>query len=178
MNPTKSNPSSGKITAMMVIAVMLVVGACASAPILKWNQVDAGALMKSDAGKQAYNTIRFSTYGPKAQQLFGYFLYKDGIEVDMGGGIPMTKLGKKTLAEVMADYSSVEKANMYSAGSMLIVREVFRGDTVVGYTAADMNIDVNIWDLTKDDGPPVLRLVYKDLREGDDLNKRPFRRNY
>jgi hypothetical protein len=178
MNPTKSNPSSWKITAVMVIAVMLVVGACASAPILKWNQVDAGALMKSDAGKQAYNTIRFSTYGPKAQQLFGYFLYKDGIEVDMGGGIPMTKLGKKTLAEVMADYSSVEKANMYSAGSMLIVREVFRGNAVVVYTAADMNIDVNVWDLTKDDGPPVLRLVYKDLREGDDLNKRPFRRNY
>ena len=178
MNPTKSNTASGKITSMMVIAVMLVVGACASAPILKWNQVDAGALMKSDAGKQAYNTIRFSTYGPKAQQLFGYFLYKDGIEVDMGGGIPMTKLGKKTLAEVMADYSSVEKANMYSAGSMLIVREVFRGNAVVGYTAADMNIDVNIWDLTKDDGPPVLRLVYKDLREGDDLNKRPFRRTY
>ncbi len=178
MNPTKSNTASGKITAVMVIAVMLVVGACASAPILKWNQVDAGALMKSDAGKQAYNTIRFSTYGPKAQQLFGYFLYKDGIEVDMGGGIPMTKLGKKTLTEVMADYSSVEKANMYSAGSMLIVREVFRGNAVVGYTAADMNIDVNIWDLTKDDGPPVLRLVYKDLREGDDLNKRPFRRTY
>jgi hypothetical protein len=178
MNPTKSNTAYGKFTAVMVIVVMLVIGACASAPILKWNQVDAGALMKSDAGRQAYNTIRFSTYGPKAQQLFGYFLYKDGIEVDMGGGIPMTKLGKKTLAEVMADYGSVEKANMYSAGSMLIVREIFRGDAVVGYTAADMNIDVNIWDVTQGDGPPVLRLVYKDLREGDDLNKRPFRRNY
>jgi hypothetical protein len=178
MNHTKSYPSSGKLTAVTIFAVMLVVVACASAPVLKWNQVDAGALMKSDAGKQAYNTIRFSTYGPNAQQLFGYFLYKDGIEVDMGGGIPMMKLGKKTLAEVMADYSSVEKANMYSAGSMLIVREVFRRDAIVGYTAADINIDVNVWDVTQGDGPPVLRLVYKDLRGGDELNKRPFRRNY
>lgn len=179
MNPTKSNPPSGKLAAVAAIAVLMVLGACASTgPILKWNQVDAGALMKSDAGKQAYNTIRFSTYGPKAQQLFGYFLYKDGIDVDMGGGIPMTKLGKKTPAEVMADYGSVEKANMYSAGSMLIWREVFRGDAVAGYTAADINIDVNIWDVTKDDGPPVLRLVYKDLREEDGMNKRPFRRNY
>ena len=42
---------------------------------------------------------------------------------------------------------------MYSAGSMLIVREVFRGDAVVGYTAADINIDVNVWDITKGDGP-------------------------
>jgi hypothetical protein len=127
--------------------------------------------MNSEAGKQAYNTIRFETYGPKAQQLFGYFLYKDGIEVDMGGGIPMKKLGKKTLAEVMADYSSVEKANMYSAGSMLIVREVFRGDAVVGYTAADINIDVNVWDITKGDGPITLRVVYKDLRQEREDNK-------
>ena len=181
MNPTKSNPSNpGNLTAVMVIAMMLVsLAACASTEsYLKWNQVDAGALMNSQAGKQAYNTIRFETYGPKAQQLFGYFLYKDGIEVDMGGGIPMKKLGKKTLAEVMADYSSVAKANMYSAGSMLIVREFFRGDAVVGYTAADINIDVSVWDITKGDGPPVLRLVYKDLREGDDFNKRPFKRTY
>jgi hypothetical protein len=178
MNPTKYGVASGKLAAVVAIAVMLVVGACASAPILKWNQVDAGALMKSEAGKQAYNTIRFETYGPNAQQLFGYFLYKDGVEVDMGGGIPMARLGKKTLAEVMADYSSVVKANMYSAGSMLVVREVFRGGAVVGYTAADINIDVQIWDITKGDGPPVLRLVYKDLRAEDGLNKRPFRRNY
>lgn len=178
MNPTKYEITSGKLAAAVAIAVMLAVGACASGNVLKWNQIDAAAMMKSEAGKQAYNTIRFETYGPNAQQLFGYFLYKDGIEVDMGGGIPMAKLGKKTLTEVMADYSSVEKANMYSAGSMLVVREVFRGGAVVGYTAADININVNIWDITKGDGPPVLRLVYKDLREEDGLNKRPFRRNY
>jgi hypothetical protein len=178
MNPAKISPASGKLTVVTVIAVMLVVGACASGNVLKWNQVDAATMMKGEAGKQAYNTIRFETYGPKAQQLFGYFLYKDGIEVDMEGGISMAKLGKKTLAEVTADYSSVEKANMYSAGSMLVVREVFRGGAVVGYTAADINIDVNIWDITKGDGPPVLRIVYKDLRGGDDFNKRPLRRNY
>jgi hypothetical protein len=161
-----------------ILCILFIASCAATGVYLKWNQVDAGALMKSEAGKQAYNTVRFETYGPKTQQLFGYFLYKDGIEVDMGGGIPITKLGKKTLAEVMADYSSAEKANMYSAGSVLVVREVFRGDAVVGYTAADMNIDVNIWDMTKGDGPPVLRVVYKDLREGDDLMRRPFRKNY
>jgi hypothetical protein len=165
---------------MLVCILCLFVSAgCAPASsYLKWKQVDAGALMNGEAGKQAYNTIRFETYGPKAQQLFGYFLYNDGIEVDMGGGIPMKKLGKITLAEVMADYSSAEKSNMYSAGSMLIVREVFRGDAVVGYTAADINIDVNVWDITKDDGPITLRLVYKDLRQEREDNKmmQPMRR--
>jgi hypothetical protein len=161
-----------------ILCILFIVGCATADSYLKWKQVDAGAFMKSEAGKQAYNTVRFETYGPKTQQLFGYFLYKDGIEIDMGGGIPVTKLGKKTLAEVMADYSSVEKSNMYSAGSVLVVREMFRGDAIVGYTAADMNIDVSIWDMTKGDGPPVLRVVYKDLREGDDLMRRPFRKNY
>jgi hypothetical protein len=157
--------------AVGILCILLAAGCAPTSSYLKWNQVDAGVLMNSEAGKQTYNTIRFETYGPKAQQLFGYFLYKDGIEVDMGGGIPMKKLGKKTLAEVMADYSSVEKANMYSAGSMLIVREVFRGDAVVGYTAADINIDVNVWDITKGDGPITLRVVYKDLRQEREDNK-------
>jgi len=160
-----------------ILCILLVAG-CASTPqYLKWKQLDAGTLMKSEAGRQAYNTVRFETYGPKAQQLFAYFLYKDGIEVDMGSGIPMKKLGKKTLAEVIADYSGVEKANMYTVGSELLVREVFRGDSVVGYTATDINIDVSIWDLTKGDGPPVLRLVYKDVREPDGLLRRPYRMN-
>jgi|WetSurMetagenome_2_1015567.scaffolds.fasta_scaffold103613_2 hypothetical protein len=158
--------------AVGILCIMLAAGCAPAASYLKWKQVDAGALMRSEAGMQAYNAVRFETYGPKAQQLFGYFLYKDGIEVDMGGGIPVKKLGKKTLAEVMADYNSAEKANMYSAGSMLIVREVFRADSVVGYTAADINIDVNIWDVTKGDGPTTLRVVYKDLRqEREDMQK-------
>jgi hypothetical protein len=167
--------------AYMVIGIFCILLASGCAPMgsyLKWKQVDAGTLIKSEAGKQAYNTIRFETYGPKAQQLFGYILYKDGIDVDMGEGIPMTKLGKKTMSEVMADYSSVEKARMYTAGSTLIVREIFRGDAVVGYTAADINIDVSIWDITKGNGPPVLRLVYEDLRherEDSEQMQQPIR---
>jgi hypothetical protein len=56
------------------------------------------------------------------------------------------------------------------------VREIFRRDAVVGYTASDINIDVSIWDITQGDGPPVLRLVYKDLRENADADKLPSMR--
>jgi len=168
MNPAKTNPASGKLTVVTIIAVMLVVGACASGTILKWNQVHAAAMMKSDAGKQMLNTVRFETYGPDAEQLFGYFLYKDGIEVITGGGIPQKRLGKLTIGEVMDDYVNVVKARQYSSGSNLIVREVFREGLVVGYTANDINMDVNLWDITTEkDAKVVLRLVYRDLRKKD-----------
>ena len=68
----------------------------------------------------------------------------------------------------MDDYARVVKARQFSSGSNLIVREVFREGLVVGYTANDINMDVNIWDITADkDAKVVLRLVYRDLRKKD-----------
>ena len=168
MNSTKTKPSSGKLAAVTVFAVILMVGACASGNILKWNQVDSAAMMRSDAGKQKLNTVRFETFGPDAEQLIGYFLYKDGIEVITGEGIPQKRLGKLTLREVMDDYARVVRERQFTSGSNLIVREVLRGDLVVGYTAHDINMDVMIWDITADkDAKVVLRLVYRDLRKKD-----------
>jgi hypothetical protein len=162
-----------------ILCILMVAGCALTGNLLRWKQVDASALMKSEAGKQAFNTIRFETFGPNAQQLFGYFLYKDGIQVETGGGIPIARLGKKTLSEVMADYVSVQRANMFTVGSNLIVREIIRADAVVGYTASDINMDVRIWDLTKGDGPPVLRLEFRDLRREDGLdNRRPPMRGF
>jgi len=164
--------------ATISVAIFALAACAPAATYLKWNQVSSAELMKTEAGKQAYNTVRFATYGPKAQQLYGYFLYKDGIEVQSEQGIPFEKLGKMTLQEVMADYQKVEKANMYSAGSSLNVQEYYRRDAVVGYTAVDLNIDVNIWDITQGDGPPVLRVVYKDLRQERERERemQPMRR--
>lgn len=148
-----------------VLCIFFVAGCTSMGTYLKWKQVDAAAMLKSEAGRQAYNTIRFETYGPKPQQLFGYFLYKDGIQVDTGTAGPVARIGKLTLAEVMDDYQNVEKANIYTFGSNLIVREIFRGNAVIGYTATDINIGVDIWDVTKEGGPTVLRLIYEDLRK-------------
>jgi hypothetical protein len=152
------------------ILLVLLVAGCVATPgvYLKWNQVDTAAMMKSSAGAQKLNTVRFETYGPDAEQLFGYFLYKDGIEVITGEGIPQKRLGRLTIAEVREDYAMAVRARQFTSGSNLIVREIFRGDQVVGYTANDMNMDVSIWDITTDkDAKVVLRLVYKDLRKKD-----------
>jgi hypothetical protein len=153
---------------------LAVLFACTPGTILKWNPVETAAWVSGDPGKQPLHTIRFETYGPYAEQLFGYFLYKDGIDVITGGGIPMADLGKRTIAEVMDDYSKLLKARQYSGGSNLIVREILRGGEVVGYTASDLNMDVNIWDITTEkDAKVVLRLVYRDLRvrDGGDRNR-------
>lgn len=179
MNPVaRKNNTAAAV--MLALVTALFIGACASGAILKWNQVDAAALMSGPQGDQKLNAIRFETFGPRAEQIFGYFLYRDGIEVVTGEGIPLAKLGKKTLREVMADYEGVKKSRMYSSGSNLLVREVLRGGSVVGYSASDLNMDVQLWDITQGDGSPVLRLVYKDLRRDYDSMDpvRPHRRGY
>jgi hypothetical protein len=82
-----------------------------------------------------------------------------------------------TLQQVMGNYGSVERSNMYSAGSALNVQEYTRKGEVVGFTAADINLDVSIWDLTKEDGLPVLRIVYRDQRERREIDRmHPMRR--
>ncbi len=166
MKRPKRDPASRWAAAAIILAAALTLGGCAAGNILKLNEVDSAALMRSDAGKQKFNVVRFQTYGPVAEQIFGYFLYRDGIEVITGGGTSVVNMGKLTLAEVVADYNSVQKSMMYSSGSGLIVREILRGDSVAGYTAADIKLDVDIWDLTpgSKEAGAVLQLVYGDAR--------------
>ena len=168
MNLATGKNGTGSATIVLIVVLALAVSACASGTILKWNQVDSAALMNSERGGKKMNTIRFETFGPDAEQLFGYFLYKDGVEVITGGGIPQANQGKLTLREVIDDHARAIRAKQYLSGSNLIVREVLRGEYVVGFTASDINMEVNIWDITTEkDAKVVLRLVYRDLRKKD-----------
>lgn len=179
MNKTDRGNALRRASVVGILVAALALGACAAGTILKADEVDTAAVMKIDAGQQKFNVVRFQTYGPVAEQVFGYFLYRDGIEVVTGGGTQVVNLGKLTLAEVMADYNKVQKSMMYSSGSGLIVREILRGGSIAGYTAADSNIDVGIWDITpggKESGA-VLQLVYGDARgqhDGGTYRGRPL----
>lgn len=166
MKQPERGKALGSAAVVIVLAVALALGSCATGTMLKWNEADTAALLKSDAGRQKFNAVRIQTYGPVAEQAFGYFLYRDGIEVVTGGGAYVVNLGKLTLVEVMADYDRVRKSKMFSTGSGLVVREILSGSSVAGYTAADDNLDVGIWDMTpagKDQGT-VLQMVYNDSR--------------
>jgi hypothetical protein len=179
MGKPKMVSSLGRASVVWILASVLALGACAAGNILKWSDVDNAALKKIEAGQQKFNVVRFQTSGPEAEQVFGYFLYRDGIEVVTGGGASVVDMGKLTLAEVMADYNNVRKSRMYSSGSNLIVREIMLRDSLAGYTAADSNMDVGIWDVTpvgKESGA-VLHLVYNDARgkhDGGTYRGRPL----
>jgi len=162
MGPANSRALFGK--AAVVIAVMAL-AACASGTVLKWNQVDAQAAMKGKAGAEKFNVIRVATFGPHAEQIYGYFLYRDGFEVITGGGASIERLGKLTMGEVAADYSSVVKRSMYDTRT-LVTREIYRGGGVIGYTITDLKLDAYLWDITPagQESKPVIRLEYRDRR--------------
>ena len=174
MKLTKNNGKFLIAFKLSILIMILALTACASTgTTLQWKPVDVNTLLKNPAGNQSFNVIRFSTFGPNfAEQLYSYFLYKDGIEVYDEEGIPFERIGKMSLNEVMADYRNVEKSHMYLTGSNLIVQEYNREGAMVGYTAADINLRVTIWDITKGGGPPLLRVVYKDLRPVRDTERR------
>jgi hypothetical protein len=177
MRLTKNNGKLLLAFKLGILIMILVLSACASTgTTLQWKPVHVNALLKSPAGDQSFNVIRFSTFGPNfAEQLYGYFLYKDGIEVYEEEGIPFERIGKMSLNEVMADYRNVEKSHMYITGSNLIVQEYYREGAMAGYTAADINLEVTIWDITKGGGPPLLRVVYRDLRPEREIEHRDER---
>lgn len=146
-------------------ALLLLLAACTPGVFLKWNAVDEGALARSGAGAQKFNTIRVATFGPYAEQIYGYFLYRDGIDVVTGDGAAIARLGKLTYGEARDDYERVVKANMYNPRA-LITREVLGDGDVIGYTLADIKMDVDIWDVTPagQGSGIVLQLDYKDRR--------------
>jgi len=167
-----------KAVGLIIVGLLPVfLFACASGTVLKWNQVDTAAMMKSAAGKDAFHVIRFETFGPVAEQAFGYFLYRDGIDVVTNGGAHIVSLGKRSLEGVIADYSTVMRSRQYSDGSFLLVREVLRGGAIVGYTAGDINIDLTIWDITSkgSESNVVLKPVFTDRRRQIDGGVHPDR---
>lgn len=152
----------------ILLGLFMVLCACAAGTILKWNQVDNAALMRSPTGSEKFHAIRVATFGPHAEQIFGYFLYRDGIEVITGGGASVDRLGRMTPGEVYDDYARLVRRAM-SNPRALVTREILRGGSVAGYTMTDIKLDVDLWDINPaGQGPSiVLKLDYKDRRNLD-----------
>ena len=101
------------------------------------------------------------TFGPNGAQLYGYFLYADGVTVSVSGRITGTPIGKMSLADVQQDYQRVMKENMLTAGGNLILREVRRDGSVVAYTATMPSMNVTTWDMAPGTpGPAVLQVTF------------------
>jgi len=152
--------------AVMFIAasVLILSGWAFSATLLSSKQLPAEQTLKGSLGNEKFNTLRFETYGGQPEnRLIGYFLYKDGIRVKSDGP-QLEPIGKLTLNEVFADHVRVAKAKFYSQSSKLMIREIIRDNSVIGYTVSDPMMEITLWDATTDPLNISLELRYKDLQ--------------
>jgi hypothetical protein len=146
--------------------MLVLIAACTPALLLPWKPLDAASLEKADASGEKLNTIRFVTVGPVSEQVCGYFLYKEGFEVATGGGANIATLGKMSISDVQADYKKIMQTRQYTRGSSLQIREILYQGATAGYTLADINAELNVWNPTPEGGQQgrVLQVVFTDVR--------------
>ncbi len=152
------------------IAIMLALGflaltGCAQYQYLKDNPVDPAGIAASDAANKKYNAIRFESFGPYMEQIYGYALYGDA-EILTDGG-PVFKVGMMSLNEVLGAYDKMRLNSGWYKASPPIIREVYRNNQVFGYLISDYMLDVGLWEdleAGKTANKLMLRLYYKDRR--------------
>ncbi len=98
-------------------------------------------------GRESFNAIRLETHGPDSQQLYGYFLYRDGLTVQVTGPMIGKTLGKMSMKEVQADYQRVIKENKINGGD-LVIGEALHGKAVCGFTANMPLMNYTAWGTT------------------------------
>jgi hypothetical protein len=136
----------------LIAALVVLVGGCATGTVyLQLNQLPTDETLSGDLGAEKFNAVRFVTVGPTTSQNVGYFLYRDNIEVTMMPGVPLDRIeGKMSLRETVADYFRLSKSLDNKRISPPIIREALRDKDVVGYSVADMNMGISVWDRPKE----------------------------
>jgi hypothetical protein len=129
---------------------------------MNWQQVDMARALAGDAGSQKWNTYRFLTEGPFAEQRIAYVLFGDDVTVDMWH-TPFVNLGKMSLREVLDNHDATLKERMW-IGTPLTFHEYQRGGKVIASTANEFQMEVDLWEMAAA-GPKVdIRMIYTDRR--------------
>jgi hypothetical protein len=129
---------------------------------MNWQPVDMGQVLASDAGNQKWNTYRFQTVGPFAQQRIAYVMFNDDITMDMWY-TPYVNLGKMSVREVLQNHDAYLKQCMW-VGTALVFQEYRRDGKLIAYTANEFRMDVDLWEMAAE-GPKLdLRMIYIDRR--------------
>ena len=153
---------------LIAVSVLILSGWSFSATYLSSKQLPTEQTLKGSLGNEKFNTLRFETYGGQPEnRLIGYFLYKEGIRVK-GDGPQLEPIGKLSLNEVFADHARVAKAKFYSQSGNLMIREIIRDNSVIGYAVSDPMMEITLWDATTDQLNISLELRYKDLQAKGD----------
>jgi hypothetical protein len=160
------SPTSAAV--LIVSAALLMSVVAFASTYLMGKQLPTEQTLKSSVGNEKFNTLRFETYGGQPEnRLIGYFLYKEGIRVKSDGP-QLEPVGKLSLNEVFADHARVAKAKFYSKSGKLMIREIIRENSVIGYAVSDPMMEITLWDATTDPLNISLELRYKDLQAKGD----------
>ena len=145
------------------LSVFVLTGCFAAAGShMKWQPVDMGQVLASNAGNQKWNTYRFQTVGPYATQRIAYVMFSDDITMDMWY-TPYVNLGKMSVREVLQNHDAYLREQMW-VGTALVFQEYRRDGKLIGYTANEFQMDVDLWEMAAA-GPKLdLRMIYIDRR--------------
>jgi hypothetical protein len=129
---------------------------------MNWQPVDMARALASDSGSQKWNTYRFLTEGPFAEQRIAYVLFNDDVTMDMWH-TPFVNLGKMTLREVLENHDAYLKERMW-VGTALVIREFQRGGKVIACTANEFQMEVDLWEIAASGSKLNIRMIYIDRR--------------
>ncbi len=129
---------------------------------MNWQPVDMGQVLASDAGNVKWNTYRFQTVGPFAEQRIAYVMFNDDITMDMWY-TPYVNLGKMSVREVLQNHEAYLRETMWT-GTTLVFAEYQRNGKVIGYKANEFQMEVDLWEMAAS-GPKLgIRMIYIDRR--------------
>ena len=153
---TRAWVAAGALVAALMFLSLAGCATSGSNKALDWKQADPSVF-----GSRQFNTIGLQTFGPNIQPLYGYVLYGDGVTVSASGRITGTPLGRMSLEDVQQDYRRLLQTNMIQGGN-LVLREILRGGTVVGYSATMPVLNITAWDMAPDTPGPnaVLQVTF------------------
>jgi hypothetical protein len=156
------------IVAVLVLGLLGLSG-CATYTFLQSKVVDPSNILASSIADKKFNVVRFVSFGPHMDQIYGYVLYDDDVDVRTKSA-PLAKLGKMSLKETLQDYDNTRLANNWYRASSPVIREVNRSGKLVALTASDNMLESNLWEDTEASvkaNKTVLILSYRDLRRLD-----------
>ena len=166
--------SGRKIPAAVLLLAFLAAFAmagCAPGKHLGWQLIDPAGL-SGDAASRKWNTYRFETVGPYPSQRIAYVLFSDDVTVDMWN-VPYVNLGRMSPGDIARDHDAYLRSRMWT-GTMLAFHEFQRDGQVIAYTANELEMDVDLWEMSASGSKINLRLVYIDRRSFSGGDSEPF----
>ncbi len=115
--------------------------------------------------------MRFETFGPQQEQIYGYVLHEDDADVRTDSA-SVVRLGKMSPREVLDDYEKTRLVKGWYRASSPVIREWLRGGSLVALTASDFMLDVHLWEdkaQGEKENKTVIILNYEDRRPTDKM---------